>query len=97
MDVETSLQVYYFPESLKTRAVQVLKFQVVLNVTPRFVVFEKTLNERVILRIRAYKQQTTESMISQEQTELIISCDWAVCYYSIVCLFHYCDATIKLC
>lgn len=33
LDVETSLKVYYFPESLKTRAVQVLKFQVVLNVT----------------------------------------------------------------
>lgn len=35
LDVETSLQVYYFPESLKTMAVQVLKFQVVLNISPR--------------------------------------------------------------
>lgn len=64
LDVETSLQVYHFPESLKTRAVQVLEFQVVLNVTPRFGMFKKTLNERVIPRIRAYKQQTTENMIS---------------------------------
>lgn len=67
LDVEASLQVYYFPESLKTRAVQVLKFQVVLNVTPRFVVFEKTLNERVIRRIRAYKQQTTENMSAKSK------------------------------
>lgn len=50
LDVETSLKVYYFPESLKTRAVQVL------------VVFEKAFNERVIPRIRAYK--ATENMIS---------------------------------
>lgn len=63
LDAGTSLQVYYFLESLKTRAVQVLKFQVVLNKT-RFGVFKKTLNERVIPRIRAYKQQTTENMIS---------------------------------
>lgn len=43
LDVETSLQVYYFPESLKTRAVQVLKFQVLA----RFGVFEKTLTSEL--------------------------------------------------